>query len=203
MKRNVWILSLIGVAALALAWQTGIAQNAAKAPTPAARVAVCDIASVFNRYQRATDLGGQFNDRRDRIKEEDKTKGEQMDQVEKMLKELKSDSKEYKEQSATLEKLSVERTVWRKMQEQAVIKDHRDLTEQMYQEIVAAIAQLAKDQGYDLVLYLDAAEINSETTQELLGKIAQRKVLYCDPSLDITETVLQRVNAAYAANKKK
>ena len=203
MKRTGWILSLIVVAALALAWQTGIAQNAAKAPVPAARVAVCDIASVFNRYQRATDLSNQFNERRDRIKEQDKTKGEQMDQVEKMLKELKSDSKEYQEQSATMEKLTVERTVWRKMQEQAVIKDHRDLTEQMYQEIIKVIAQLAKDQGYDLVLYLDAAEMNSETTSELLGKIAQRKVLYCDPSMDITETVLQRANAAYTASKKK
>lgn len=203
MNRTGWILSLIVVAALALALQTSIAQNAAKPPGPATRVAACDIASVFNRYQRATDLSNEFNERRDRIKAQDEAKGKEMDQVEKMLKELKPDSKQYQEQSAALEKLNIERTVWRKMQEQAVIKDHRDLTEHMYQEITNVIAQIAKDQGYDLVLYRDAAEMASETTSELLGKIAQRKVLYCDPSLDVTETVLQRVNAAYAASKKK
>jgi len=35
---------------------------------------------------------------------------------------------------------------------------------------------------------------------ELLAQIRNRKVLYCDSSLDITQTVLARLNEAYRAS---
>jgi Skp family chaperone for outer membrane proteins len=196
MKRNIILVAAAAVVALA-AW-AGIGR--AQSSRPGAnftRLAVCDVSSVFNKYQRASDLSIEFNGRRDRVKAEDDEKLKQMDAQAAMIKELATGSKKYDEEVEKLQKMDAERQVWRKIQEQTVMRDYRLATEQMYNEINTTIAAVAKEQGFDIVLYRDSVELNSETPTELLGKIALRKVLYNDPSLDITDQVIERVNATY------
>jgi len=172
------------------------------APRLTTRVAVCDVAAVFNKYDKATDLTDKFNARRDKIKAEDDSRGKEMSDLEAKLKPLQEGSAVFEETFAKLQKLDVDRQAWRKTQESSIVREHRMLTEQMYEEIVKVIADLAKEQGFDLVVYRDNIDLASQTTSELLAKIAQRKVLYNDPSLDLTQAVLERANAAYKAAKK-
>jgi hypothetical protein len=54
-----------------------------------------------------------------------------------------------------------------------------------------------------LVLDRQRQDVEAETTNDLLRQMERRKVLYCDESLDLTETVLLRINEAYRLTRPK
>lgn len=196
MKRShVMMLSIVSALA-AGAIGLGVAGTAPN-DTPPARVAVCDVATVFNKYSRAQDLSAQFSDKAKKMTDEDEQRAAAIKKVEQTLESLRQGSKEYEVRLADLEKMSMERQVWRNTQEQMAVREHRRLTEEMYKEVLEAIAASAKDKGYDLVLYREDVDIVSTTTTELLNKIAARKVLFSVASIDITAPVLERVNRQY------
>ncbi len=198
MKRSTLLLTvLIAMGTTAALLSHGFAQAPAAPPATPTRVAVCDVAKVFNNYQRAKDLTAEFEQRRRRIKVEDDRRDARLKQLQATLSALKPGSKEHETRLAEYMKASIERQVWRKMQEELAIRQHRRLTEEMYKEILRAVDAVAKERGFDLVIYLENVPIASASTSELLNKIAQRKVLYHDPRIDITQTVLQRVNSRY------
>ena len=74
---------------------------------------------------------------------------------------------------------------------------HRKKAE-IYGAIQGVTQILGKERGYTLVLEKNAPQPEGE---ELEG--GRRGVLYHDPGLDITDEVLKRLNAAYAAKKGK
>ncbi len=180
--------------------------SAQNAPVTAAakptRVAVCDIATVFNSYQKAKDLNAEFTRKREAIAAEDKKRINVIKQLEEMLKGLEPGSKIYEQKSAELQELALKQSVWRKIQEQTAMRWHRRLTEEMYREVLAAVEAVAKQRGCDLVIYREDVPIASKTTTELLNKIAQRKCLYHNPAIDLTDAVLQWANHKYANRPK-
>jgi Skp family chaperone for outer membrane proteins len=141
MKRNIILLAVGALVALA-AWTT-IGRAQSKPAAGYTRLAVCDIATVFNKYQRAADLTTEFNGRKDKVKAEDDDKVKQMDTQAAMIKELTAGSKKYDEEMEKLQRMDIERQVWRKTQEQTVLRDYRLATEGMYNEICVAIGTTA------------------------------------------------------------
>ena len=179
------------------------AQQSQTAPVArATRVAVCDIAAVFNTYQKAKDLNAEFTRKRDDIAAEDKKRSEEIGRLEKVLESLEVGSEMHDKTTTQLQKLVMEQSVWRKMQEQTASQWHRRLTEEMYREILTAVETVAKQQGCDLVIYREDVPIASQNTTELLNKIAQRKCLYFDPAIDLTDAVLHLANRRYADQPK-
>ena len=180
----------------------GLAQAPAKPDSPATRVAVCDVVALFKEYQKAKDLLAQLDTRGKQIKAEDANRAKEIQQLRESLGALVAGSKEYQARLTQMKKLTVERAVWQKLSEDEILADHRMLTEQMYREIVAAIEQVATERGFNVVIHRDSIDITSQTTGELLNKIALRKCLYAEASLDLTDAVLKRVNDTYQATKK-
>ena len=72
----------------------------------------------------------------------------------------------------------------------------------MYDEAVAMIAAVAKEQGYQVVLSAENKLPPTDDAATLLRMIQQRKVIFNDGSVDISSTVLERLNAAYKAKSK-
>lgn len=80
-----------------------------------------------------------------------------------------------------------------------------DLYKQAFLEVSGAIDQVAKQNGYQLVLRNDAdvqlpANISG---QDMENFIANQRVFYADSSLDITEQVVQLLNNQFKAGGKK
>ncbi len=179
------------------------AQDApAGAATGATRVAVCDIAAVFNNYQKAKDLNAKFTQKRNDIAAEDEKRHLEIQRLEKILKDVEPDSKIYDQTAAQLQELVLKRSVWRKIQETTAMRWHRRLTEEMYREVLVAVETVAKQRGCDLVIHREDIPIASQTTTELLNKIAQRKCLYHNPAIDLTDAVLKWINRKYADQPK-
>ena len=68
----------------------------------------------------------------------------------------------------------------------------------MYEQILKTIGDVARENGYAIVLYKESASQPSKNTPELLQQIERRKVLHCDESVDLTALVLGRLNTSYS-----
>lgn len=193
-------LYLLVIAALvvgALLGSYSLAQSGGGRATGPSRVAVCDIVEVFNDYQRAKDLTAQLNQRREAIEQGAEQRGQNIEQKLQMLEALEEGSSQYEQLYQELQQLRFNREAWMKFQQDMATREHRKLTQEMYQEILDVIEQYAQENDVDAVLFRERRDVQANNTSELISKIAGRKVLYYDDDIDITQTILQQLNAAY------
>ena len=202
MKRPGIILMATVLAGCVALFLTHVGAQAPAAPRTTGKVAVCDVVTVFKNYQRAKDLSAEFTKKREKIIEEDKKRIEEIKLLEQVLDALTPDSKQYEANLAKHEQLVISRDAWFQGKTAAAVRWHRTLTQQMYEEILEMVAAVAKEGGFDLVLHKEDVELTSQTTPELLNKIAQRKVLYVNDAIDLTSVVLDRMNRQYELKKK-
>ncbi len=76
----------------------------------------------------------------------------------------------------------------------------------MYKNIKEAIAALAGAEGYDVVIINDESqalpfdrEARISPQVQVLQQISNRKMLYLNPAIDITEDLIERMNNAFRA----
>jgi Skp family chaperone for outer membrane proteins len=74
----------------------------------------------------------------------------------------------------------------------------------MYQAVKTTLADLGKEQGIDLVLLDDStAPFDPSDPRPVTQQISARRTLWFNPSLDVTDALIKRMNDAYAAGKTK
>ena len=89
----------------------------------------------------------------------------------------------------------VEAQAWYQIQLQDQAQQQRMFLIALYGRIDETVSQVAQRQGYDLVLFdtpsPDFAQLNVE---QLLQVIGERRVVYRDSDIDLTESVLAQLN---------
>jgi len=198
---QIGLLLVAALAAGALVLSQSSAQPASR-PAPATRVAACDVVEVFNNYQRAKDLTARLEEKRKAITAENDQRKKAIDAVNMELSGLKEGSPEHEKRLGEMQRLEIERKAYLQFQEAVVMREHHRLTRDMYDQIRKVVAQVAREQGYQIVLYRERDEQPTESTPELLQLIERRKVLYCDDSVDVTAAVLGKLNQSYAGEGK-
>ena len=202
-------MRLITVAAALLALtaiQAAAAQDASTtqpagpgtAPQPAT-VAVCDMAAVFKNYDRANDLNKKLKSRVEELKAEAKKRGDEIDKIQNTIEELKPGSKESDAALDKMTKLTIERQAWINFQDELAKREDFRLTKDLYNDVLVAVEKIAREKGFQVVLSKETSNQASHNIDELLQQMSRRKVLYSDPSLDITEDVIKQLNRDYAA----
>lgn len=200
MKKSYWIVLVLAVAVIgAFVINHGVAQE--KPAPPAAKVAVCDVLQVFRNYQRAKDLTEGLKTRVETVKAESDSRGKAIDKLQDEMDRLKIDSKEYNDRLNEKTRLTIERQAYLATQDELAKRENFRLTKDMYTDVLAAVEKVAKARGYDVVLFKESPDLQSQNLEELLQQMARRKVLYSEPSLDITEEVLLRLNEDFKAKK--
>ena len=100
--------------------------------------------------------------------------------------------------------LTAEFQAFSKLADERLKREFRVWTEDIYQQLLDTVAQVAQQLGYDLVLYMDSVEIQKEDDfAAVLAKIRQRKVLYVRESIDITQQVLKTADDKFGISKAK
>ena len=203
MKSSKTLLLAVGaLAAWAILLGTLGAQTRRETRAVPTRVAVCNIAEVFNNYKRAKDLTARLDARRRRIKSENEKRSKAIESLQMELEGLKEGSKKYEQTFNEIQRLTIERQAWLQFEDSLAVRDHLRLTKEMYDEILAMVVATAKGKGLDLVLYREGKTPPTQNITELLRAIRARKVLYSADTIDITEETLRRINKTYTkANK--
>lgn len=187
------LLALVGLLGLEITQ----AQSSGAAATGASRVAVCDVAKVFQNYQKAKDLTSQLNERKQALQMENDKRGKAIEAIEMEVSGLKVGSKEYEQRMSEIQRLTIERRAWLEFQNALVLREHHRLTKEMYDEISQTIEKLSKDRGIQLVFFRIDEMGETQNTQELLQQIERRRVLYAADSADLTDAVLVKLNEQY------
>ena len=194
------ILLMVGAGVLAAAalLSQSVAQTPARAAARPTRVGVCDVVAVFNGYRRAKDLSAEFDKKTRQIQAEGQKRDNAITQLQERLDSLVPGSKEYDARLAELWQKSGDATVWLDVEKRKIVRQRVLLTQQMYKEVLHAIAETAKQRGFDIVIHRDSGQLASQNSVELLNKIALRKCLYASPETDLTQAALKRVNEIYS-----
>ena len=74
---------------------------------------------------------------------------------------------------------------------------------EIYNEIRTVAEIIGKERGLSLILKIEPSRLGGDEAENPGALIGQRGVLYHDPALEITDEVLKRMNAAYAAKRGK
>ena len=198
MKASRVVLMVAALATAALFWTDlrGQATAPAGPVPPQGSVAVLDVEEVITNYQRAIDLRKGLENRRNALLLEDQKRKDAMAQIEATLRALTEGSVEYLNQVNEMQRLAIDREVFLRVQTSLLESDHHRLLRALYEDVAKMAAIVAKEQGYRVALYVDRKLPKTNNSNELTAVLKDRKVVWADPSVDITETVLKRLNDA-------
>ncbi len=197
----IYLITLAAIVGGGLAINNSIAEESATPESGNPQLAVCDVVAVFNHYIRTEDMTAEMAQRQQKLQELNTERANRGAALEAELQNLVPGSEQHSIQTEELWKLQLEQEGWQKAQMGVLLKWHHMATEQMYQQIVDMVKVIADEQGLDIVLFQNNLPLQTSSTEELLGQISRRTVLYSSPKVDITETVLARINEQYRQGK--
>lgn len=185
------------LAMVALAVQGG-------APVLAATtVAVVNVPQASDRYHKRSDLEAQFESVRENLNQKRTALQEKIDRTKRSLQEeLKPGSDAYRTRSLELAQLEAEMQWFMETEANRVEQQLASSLKSIYKDIQAAVAEIAKEKGIDIVLAADELPATpAENTRQARQEIMLQKVVYWQPKVDITDDVVERLNSKYATER--
>jgi Skp family chaperone for outer membrane proteins len=198
-----WIGSV--ASALLAAVVLGQAAQPARPATHNA-LAVVDIAKVFGSLNEKLADDSAIDAETKQVNEEKGKREQQLEDLQNQLKNdqlFKQDSPEYQKLQDDAMQKSFELDAYLKAQEQKLLMEQRLKTIQIYRAMNDAIQQFAENNGIGIVLVADGVDFSRATTTEAVQqRIALRKVVYAHPDFDITQKIIEKMNADFRLGSK-
>ncbi|MGB2822023.1 MAG: OmpH family outer membrane protein [Phycisphaerae bacterium] len=170
---------------------------------PPTSIAVVDIAHVFNNYQRAKDLTKEMNELQKKLKAQHDEKVAEINGLKKEIEAAEGKPDEARKLKAKLQDKIIALKTWSETRGAAAVRRHQELTREMYDEILAATAKVARRRGFLLVLNAVPKPDPDAKPAALLSQIQHRSVVYADQRVHICPDVLAELNEAYSRKAKK
>lgn len=186
---------VVGVASLWVA--ASLSAQSRGGASGGTRIAVVDVVRVFNEYQRQKDLTEEMNDLEGRLRAENQQRLTRIETMKAELDRLNLDDPTYATRARELVQVQIEYEVWAKAKQADMAREVGLWTDKIYREILKAAEELAKRDGYDIVLYRGQYQGGTLDPEGLKEQIRSNQVLYAAPSVDITVTLSDKLNADY------
>ena len=167
------------------------------------RVACVDVVKVFNEYQREKDLEEEMKQERDKLELEAARRKQRIDAAKAVLDAMSLDDPTYAKKMRELLELNISTRNWMDITQAAMAREVGVWTTTVYKEILAVVETIAKEREYDLVFYRDEFQVVSMDPAEVREQIRARKLIYASAAADISQAVLDKLNADYRAKPRK
>ena len=192
---------LIVMAAVLAAITLGITSYSTSAAGAAAvgkaspRIAVVNLRTIFQRNKLNEDFDAKLAQDKEKAMGEVEAITKKIDAIKADMKTRASGSNDYLNlMSQVLEQQGLLQAK-KEYYQQYVDSRQQQFTEEVYTKTKEAIADYASKNGIDLVLVKDEIQLPAASPNDLMPALSTRKVLYSAPELDITDAVLEMVNA--------
>lgn len=197
MKFQLRIAAAVVLAVIGFAVAVQATSNLLAKPTA---VAVCNIEQVVEALTEKQQLDAEMKQHRDALAAEQQSRQKRIEKLEFDLNALKPGTDAYKQKQEELQRAALELQVWTRFEQARAGRELGLQTERLYRKILEAIGRVGQDNGYDVVLFRESnVDMQFENPQQLSALIQLRKVLYANPSIDLTDQVIQRMNNEYEA----
>lgn len=200
--RTSQLLALFAGAAFALASVCPTSVQAAAAAGE--RIAVANVSRIFNEMQETKDLKEQLEAKRQDLNNQEKEKRGAIKEMDDHLHNIKPDSPQYKEDIEKLDKAMADLESWGKVVRLEAERDQKVTMRNLFEKIKAAVSDIAKQQGFDVVLADqggDFPNLEQVNFDQLRAYINQQSVLFAAKGVDISDAVLTLLDANYVKQK--
>ena len=204
MKTGVKLACLVAFLAAGLGFWSYARSVTAQNIAPGTAMAVCDIHRAYQAYKRVVDLKAKLTDDRDRIQAEvtDLNRQAKNMQDELAASGFLSGSPEFEQKRREILKKSLETKNFADLSQNELRRQDMRIVETSYQDVYKAVEKIAAKNGILLVLVKDDIPGASRNYEELIPKIYYRRhVLFADASINITDEVIEQLNADYQLTK--
>jgi Skp family chaperone for outer membrane proteins len=192
---------VIGVGiALAVAAAVGFWHHnaSAQAPSgPASKIGVVEMVRVFNECDQWKAINAQLQQQGEAHQREVSKRQEEIAAKKAELAAYHPDTPEWTKCNEEVMKLQISAQVWAGLEKNRFETLKKMWVEKNYEHVTSAVAAEAKARGLELVIVRDEIEPDTDDSSRMFAQIINRKVVYYDPRLDITDAVLARLNEAF------
>jgi len=186
-------------AALSLGLYAAARGQGGNAQAPATAVAAVDFNRVLQECEQQAVMLADNSNKSLELNAENTARSEELQRLQAEMDPLQPGSDAWQAKAKIIQQKRLELEVWGKMAQQDNQLTRARQLAKLYTAINDAAAAVAAEQGYDLVVMSEALpDLLSVNVQRLEAIMQTRKVIYTGPNADITNAVLQRVNAAFA-----
>ncbi len=163
------------------------------------KVAVVNVGKVSEKYAKTSDLEAQFDAVRRKLNQERDSMKEKIESANRSLQEeLKPGTDEFRARRKQIALMEAELQWFVESEGQKVERGLAESLRSIYVDIQSVVREIAQEKGLDVVMASDQlpAETPDSPTQ-VRQHILLQKVLYWNPSVDVTEEVISRLNNRY------
>lgn len=191
------LLGLLVAVALILAYagftsQPLEAQNQPKAAKTA--VGVVNVAELIAKCQKNQDFQAEVQKRQVKLVQEQKDRENKINQLRQDL-DLVGGAAERQKKEREITKALFEFQAWQQIEQQNLLRDQRTALIDLYGEIDAAVAVIAQQEGYDLVLFdTPTPDFGNLNPEQLIQVIGNRRVVYRSEEVSLTKKVLAKLD---------
>ncbi len=165
------------------------------------KIGVVDISSVFEKYQKRTDLDQELKEQEKAFQDEINKKRKEIIDLDEETQLLDLGSEGRSKNENLLERKNVELEGYAKFAEKQLLKKYKDFFESVYEEVIQKIEEIGEQDHFDLIIKKEEPDLKEGHLSDLQFKIGIRTVLYHSESVDITLDVIDNINASYSKEK--
>ena len=192
------VMTLVTVGLLASGWWLLSPGQAQQAPAAArAVVAVVNVPIVFRDSDTIKASRKDVEERAKHIKADAETQQKTLIDREKSIRDkFNPDSKDYRDQMRELLTERIRQRVALEEQGIDLQLDQQRVTASYYGKINKCVEDIARENGFEIVLYTEDFEFNKALSlEDLLGMIRQHRVMYSRVGADISREVIKRLDS--------
>lgn len=192
---KILLVTLFSAAALLMSYRIGHAENEGEGKS-VLKCGVVSIKNVFEKSKRNEKYRQQTQAEFKRLQAElDKMRAD-IEAGEAGLKTLKPESEEYMQQARELlTKRATAKAQKEFYESQLELTDQR-WTEQLYQMVINATEEIAKEKGLDIVFAKEEPDFPLPSSNELMLTVRTNTVVYAGGCVDISADVMAKVDSA-------
>ena len=202
MRRTCWMGLLAGIviAAVTLTAVSGLyAQGRGSSDCC---VACLDVVRIFTEYERQKDLTEEMRLVNQEMQDEEQRRRGQIDSLQATLDAMSPDDPTRVKRYREMFQLQLDYKNWGELMQADMGREIGLWTRRIYGEIMNATEELARREGFDIVLYKDQPELIGFDPDAVREQIRSRKLLFGSPTVDLTQPVLDKLNADYRQQPK-
>lgn len=206
-----FMIPCVGLVALTF-FSADLRAQVAGAPAPASstgasiRVAIANPGRILVEMAETKDLRTKIQAELKSLDQMKNEKQTQLQDLQTSRNNLRPDSPQWQERNKELMQKAIEFDVWVKMTQADVQRHEKEQLKALFNKIQMAIGDVAREQNFDLVISDQRSDfpdnLDQISAEQLRQMINQRIVLFANEKVDITATVIARLDLQYSKGGK-
>lgn len=198
-RRFNWPAVVLG---LLLVWTLGYQSYALKnAPFEPSVIATVDIETLYNSLKIREQAEADLQTRAEQLQKEIEKRENEIQRLEEDLNIFEPGSEQYRQAQEEFSHKALQHRA-RVEAERQILNAQRALKlREIYRRIKQSVTEFSKQNGIDVVFINDSiSEIPRADEQETMRQISARRMLYVGEQVDITQTIIDRMNREFDAD---